>query len=263
MKRILILLSVIWCITTISEAATYNNSLNSGISEYFISEDYIEVKFKTGDKLYRYSTDVYTEANIYKLKTLAIAGKGLNSHINTLRKQDKEKIQKTPSAVFCGERGGYPENSFKFEISTRGKARATLSYAHWAKYPDGIQECVCDHYPDFPSCPKIRLEQINNLCGDIWCGNPYEYSFSSLIKTGENKWKLTYTTIRTATVMGEKVDIVKHFNNTCILDTDLKFNVHISDSVVEQISDCMDKAEKATNWENDKHLIIMQDRWDF
>jgi hypothetical protein len=64
-------------------------------------------------------------------------------------------ISTTASAneiIYCGPAGG--EGEYKYPIDTRAKARAALSYAWWAKNPQGIKDCVCEHYPDFPSCKK-------------------------------------------------------------------------------------------------------------
>lgn len=84
---------------------------------------------------------IWTLSNI-----LAASGNALG---NTL-------IQKTETMVYCGPYGDYPKETgkYKFPIDTRAKARAALSYANWAPNPEGIRECVCKHYPDFPSCIK-------------------------------------------------------------------------------------------------------------
>jgi hypothetical protein len=76
--------------------------------------------------------------------------------------QAAELIQKTDGPVYCGPAGGYPESAHKFPIETRAKARAALSYAHWADNPDGIRKCVCEHYPDFPSCLHPKQEKLND-----------------------------------------------------------------------------------------------------
>ena len=56
--------------------------------------------------------------------------------------------------IYCGPAGGEPAN--KYPIDTKARARAALSYAWWANNPQGIKDCVCEHYPDFPSCKKRK-----------------------------------------------------------------------------------------------------------
>lgn len=55
---------------------------DSGVSAYEIHEDSISVEFKTG-KVYEYSNGSAGSAHIENMKKLAIAGRGLNSYINT------------------------------------------------------------------------------------------------------------------------------------------------------------------------------------
>lgn len=76
--------------------------------------------------------------------------------VTTTISSAEEKIQSTPTPVFCGLEGGYtgPTAATKFPIETRARARAALSYAYWAPNPDGIRSCVCRNYPDLPSCKR-------------------------------------------------------------------------------------------------------------
>lgn len=63
---------------------------NSGVIEYSIGDDYIEVQFNNGHP-YRYS---YASAGVEKveqMKKLAKAGEGLNSYINRYARDDYEK----------------------------------------------------------------------------------------------------------------------------------------------------------------------------
>lgn len=65
------------------------------------------------------------------------------------------KIQELDHTVYCGPRGGYgSEGKYKFPIKTRRQAIAALSYRYWAPNPAGIKECVCEHFPNLPSCSK-------------------------------------------------------------------------------------------------------------
>lgn len=74
----------------------------------------------------------------------------------------EETIQGTTTMIYCGSSGGYQPSENKFPINTRAKARAALSYAYWAPNPEGIRECVCLHYPDFPSCIKRKERHEKN-----------------------------------------------------------------------------------------------------
>ncbi len=62
----------------------------SGVEEYSIGEDFIDVKFKS-TKIYRYS---YKSAGVDKvehMKVLAMEGRGLNAYINRYAKDDFER----------------------------------------------------------------------------------------------------------------------------------------------------------------------------
>ncbi len=152
-----------------------------------------------------------------------------------------EKIQKTPSTVFCGKYGKYPDNTgeYKFDISTRAEARAALSYAWWAPYPLGIKLCVCNYYPDFPSCQYTNaLRIINNYCGDVWCEGQYNYDFTKIDKS----WTLYYTTIELYKPDGiYLLDQPLYHRSTCKID---KFENKIPTTVINQITDCMEDFHK-------------------
>lgn len=77
----------------------------------------------------------------------------------------KGKIDHTPNhkLVYCGKYAGYPrdQGTYRFPIETREKARAALAYAHWAPNPEAIRMCVCEYYPDLPTCKKYEnLDQL-------------------------------------------------------------------------------------------------------
>lgn len=56
---------------------------NSGIESFNIGEDYIEVKFKKSEKIYKYSYSSAGKYSVEKMKELAEKGCGLNSYINS------------------------------------------------------------------------------------------------------------------------------------------------------------------------------------
>ena len=59
-----------------------NLSGQSGVSSYEIGNDSIKVRFKDGH-VYLYNNASAGRTNIEHMKSLAIAGRGLNSFINT------------------------------------------------------------------------------------------------------------------------------------------------------------------------------------
>lgn len=63
-----------------------NSGGDSGVAEYELGVDYIDVKFTTG-AIYRYSVRSAGKANVEKLKKFALAGIGLNSYINRVCKK--------------------------------------------------------------------------------------------------------------------------------------------------------------------------------
>ncbi len=62
---------------------------DSGVSAYEIGDDSITVQFSTG-AVYLYTNRSAGSANIAKMKLLAAAGEGLNSHINRYVKKGYE-----------------------------------------------------------------------------------------------------------------------------------------------------------------------------
>ncbi len=61
----------------------YKNFPPSGISHYEIGDDFIAVKFQPSSEVYVYSLSTIEAHHIEQMKKLAIAGKGLNTYINT------------------------------------------------------------------------------------------------------------------------------------------------------------------------------------
>ena len=55
---------------------------NSGVSQYEIGADYIDIKFKNNITIYRYSVLLIPKFHIDKMKNLAIKGRGLGTYIN-------------------------------------------------------------------------------------------------------------------------------------------------------------------------------------
>ncbi len=154
-----------------------------------------------------------------------------------------EKIQKTPSTIFCGKYGGYPEpiNDFKFDISTRALASAALSYSWWAPHPLGIKHCVCHYYPDFPSCERVKvLHAIHNMCGDTWCEGHYNYKFTNLDKS----WTLYYTTIELYKEDGiHSLKQPLYHKGTCKINKFI-YKGKIPTIVMDQITNCIDNFHK-------------------
>lgn len=64
---------------------------NSGVKEFSIGEDYIDVKFFGSKPPYRYSYKSAGSAKVEEMKKLAINGVGLNSYILRNAKDDFEK----------------------------------------------------------------------------------------------------------------------------------------------------------------------------
>jgi hypothetical protein len=58
-----------------------NKRRNSGILEFEIGYDYINVKFKN-NSVYTYDNNSSGKENIEKMKKLALSGEGLNTFIN-------------------------------------------------------------------------------------------------------------------------------------------------------------------------------------
>ena len=59
----------------------YKNHNASGVTHYEFGNDYIILKFKGNTKTYKYYISYQVEA----MKSLAIAGKGLNTYINRVK----------------------------------------------------------------------------------------------------------------------------------------------------------------------------------
>lgn len=62
---------------------------NSGVSAYEIGNDSITVQFSTGS-VYLYTSESAGRDNIEKMKSLAVAGQGLNSYISKYVKKGYE-----------------------------------------------------------------------------------------------------------------------------------------------------------------------------
>ena len=60
----------------------------SGVKEYRLGEDYIDVRFYGTDAIYRYTYILTGKGNVEKMKECATNGEGLNALINKVaRKQ--------------------------------------------------------------------------------------------------------------------------------------------------------------------------------
>ncbi|MCE3294904.1 MAG: hypothetical protein K0R65_618 [Crocinitomicaceae bacterium] len=59
-----------------------NLSGESGVTAFETGSDYIRVKFSGSFKVYRYSYHKAGKRHVEKMKTLAIAGKGLSTYIS-------------------------------------------------------------------------------------------------------------------------------------------------------------------------------------
>lgn len=71
---------------------TYKNlGGNSGVKEYSIGEDYIDVKFNGTKPPYGYSYESAGSEKVEEMKKLAVQGKGLNSFIMWKAKDDYVK----------------------------------------------------------------------------------------------------------------------------------------------------------------------------
>ena len=64
---------------------------NSGVKQFSIGEDYIDVKFIGEKPPYRYSYESAGRAKVEEMKKLAMQGKGLNSFIMRNAKDDYVK----------------------------------------------------------------------------------------------------------------------------------------------------------------------------
>lgn len=53
---------------------------------------------------------------------------------------NKGKYKNVPADLFCGPEGGSCPGTFP--VNTPGRARAAMSYARYAPYPEGIRECA-------------------------------------------------------------------------------------------------------------------------
>ena len=62
-----------------------NLSLKSGILEYEIGKDYVRIRFKHNDKIYRYFGDKIGEFKLSEMKRFAMQGSGLGAYINKNR----------------------------------------------------------------------------------------------------------------------------------------------------------------------------------
>lgn len=66
-----------------------DRSGKSGIMDYDIGRDFIEIYFKKGS-VYKWTYESCGEANVEEMKQLAQMGSGLNSYINLNCKEDYE-----------------------------------------------------------------------------------------------------------------------------------------------------------------------------
>lgn len=64
---------------------------NSGVKEFSIGEDYIDVQFNGSKPPYRYSYESAGSAKVEEMKKLAKKGVGLNSYIMRYARDDYEK----------------------------------------------------------------------------------------------------------------------------------------------------------------------------
>ena len=63
---------------------------DSGVAAYENGENFIRVKFKDGS-IYRYTFASAGQSNIEQMKSLAVAGDGLNSFINKFVRKSYER----------------------------------------------------------------------------------------------------------------------------------------------------------------------------
>ena len=68
-----------------------NANGNSGVVEFSIGDKYIEVRFASSAKIYRYSYKSAGIDKVERMKYLAIQGSGLNAFINKYARNDYEK----------------------------------------------------------------------------------------------------------------------------------------------------------------------------
>ena len=64
---------------------------DSGVEAFELGPDYIDVKFRNTQRVYRYSYRSAGASNVEHMKDLAQLGNGLNSFINRCVKYDYEK----------------------------------------------------------------------------------------------------------------------------------------------------------------------------
>ena len=58
-----------------------NLSGHSGVKSFEIGDDYIKIKFKDSDRVYRYSNEKAGRQHVEMMKHLATEGRGLNAYI--------------------------------------------------------------------------------------------------------------------------------------------------------------------------------------
>ena len=58
-----------------------NLSHNSGVKSFEIGDDYIKIKFKDSDRVYRYSYEKAGRQHVEMMKHLATEGRGLSTYI--------------------------------------------------------------------------------------------------------------------------------------------------------------------------------------
>ena len=59
----------------------------SGVKEYRLGEDYIDVRFHGSETIYRYTYILTGKDNVEKMKESAINGEGLNALINKVSRK--------------------------------------------------------------------------------------------------------------------------------------------------------------------------------
>ncbi len=104
---------------------------------------------------------------------------------------------------------------------------------------------------DIPA--KLKLETIDNICGDTWCEGEYDYIFEGIYQESKNIWYLKYITINRLFKKGGGYT-EKYFFYACelvnIVHSDWINNgkPEISTNIMNQIDDCMDEAESNIDW---------------
>jgi len=58
---------------------------DSGIAEYWIEADAIEIRFKNSPKIYRYDATRPGRAAVERMKQLAERGDGLHAYVNSIK----------------------------------------------------------------------------------------------------------------------------------------------------------------------------------